>query len=122
MPCLQKALCMKQRQQLLLYSSKVELKQQEKLCQVTIINNGLVYYNYVPLLILEMLMSLCKNMEAVRKVLDHDHIIEMTEVETADQIPDTIIDGDVVNVRQHFSRTAWKTVLQIRKRVYYFIM
>ncbi len=30
--------------------------------------------------------------------------IEMTEVETADQIPDTvIIDGDVTNVRQHFS-------------------
>ncbi len=49
MPCLQKALCMKQRQQLLLYSSTVELKQQEKLCQVTIINNGPVYYNYVPL-------------------------------------------------------------------------
>ncbi len=76
----------------------------------------------MPLLILEMLMSLCKNMESVRRVLDHDHIIEMTEVETADQIPDTIIDGDVVNVRQHFSRTARKTVLQIRKRVYYFIM
>ncbi len=35
--------------------------------------------------------------------------IEMTQVETADQIPDTvIIDGDVTNVRQHFSFTAWK--------------
>ncbi len=31
------------------------------------------------------------------------------EVETADQIPETvIIDGDVTNIRQYFSCTAWK--------------
>lgn len=62
-------------------------------------------------------MWLCNSTETVSKALDYGHMIDKTEVEIADRVPDNVLDRDITTAKHHFSLTAWKTVLQIRKRI-----